>query len=103
MKIGTFPPWCTRIYQNSRIPLGQVVSQGAVIQIPEMWQRFQVYSKKSQLFENFPMVRSLDDDEASVSLGQVTKTAPDAKGQVYRYSRGTDPGRGIFRLRSLLT
>ncbi|GFU21046.1 hypothetical protein TNCV_4895241 [Trichonephila clavipes] len=48
-----------------------------------MWQRFQIYSKKKQLLKNFTMVRSLDDDEASVSLGQVTKTAPDGKGQVF--------------------
>ncbi|GFT51723.1 uncharacterized protein TNCV_3169891 [Trichonephila clavipes] len=49
----------------------QVVRQGAVIQIPEMGQHFQVDCKKSQLFKNFPLVRSLDDDEISVSSGQV--------------------------------
>ncbi|GFW62897.1 hypothetical protein TNCV_4452461 [Trichonephila clavipes] len=62
----------------------QVVRQGAVIQIPEMVQHFQVDGKKSQLFKHFPLVRALHDDEASVSLGQVTKLAPDA----YRYRSG---------------
>ncbi|GFX64546.1 hypothetical protein TNCV_2811711 [Trichonephila clavipes] len=61
----------------------QVVRQGAVIQIPEKRQHFQIDGKKSQLFKNFPLVRSLDDDEASVSLGQVTKLAPDAERQVF--------------------
>ncbi|GFU96994.1 hypothetical protein TNCV_3788201 [Trichonephila clavipes] len=68
----------------------QVVRQAVVIQIPEMGQYFQIDRKKSQLFKNFPLIRALDDNEASVSLGQVTKLAPDAE---IRYSRGTDPGR----------
>ncbi|GFV79118.1 hypothetical protein TNCV_2613041 [Trichonephila clavipes] len=67
----------------------QVVRQGAVIQIPEMGQYFQVDGKKSKLFKNFPLVRALDDDQASVSLGQVTKLAPDAERQVFeRYRSG---------------
>ncbi|GFV98820.1 hypothetical protein TNCV_2913371 [Trichonephila clavipes] len=57
----------------------QVVRQGVVIQIPEMGQYFQVDGKKSKLFKNFPLFRALDDDDASVSLGQVTKLAPDAE------------------------
>ncbi|GFW15076.1 hypothetical protein TNCV_172231 [Trichonephila clavipes] len=61
----------------------QVVRQAAVIQIPEMGQYFQVDRKKSQLFKNFPLIRALDDDEASVSFGQVTKLAPDAEIQVF--------------------
>ncbi|GFW87541.1 hypothetical protein TNCV_4485071 [Trichonephila clavipes] len=61
----------------------QVVRQDAVLQIPEMGQYFQVEGKKSKLFKNFPLVRALDDDEASVSLGQVTKLAPDAERQVF--------------------
>ncbi|GFX47949.1 hypothetical protein TNCV_4793281 [Trichonephila clavipes] len=56
----------------------QVVRQGVVI--PEMGQHFQVDCKKSQLLKNFPLVRSLDDDETS--LGQVTKLTPDAERQV---------------------
>ncbi|GFW27953.1 hypothetical protein TNCV_768331 [Trichonephila clavipes] len=48
-----------------------------------------VDGKKSKLFKNFPLVRALDDDEASVSLGQVTKLAPDAERQVFeRYRSG---------------
>ncbi|GFU29960.1 hypothetical protein TNCV_3955101 [Trichonephila clavipes] len=39
---------------------------------------------KLQLFKHFPLVRSLHDDEASVSLDQVTKLAPNAKGQVFQ-------------------
>ncbi|GFS96804.1 hypothetical protein TNCV_4754671 [Trichonephila clavipes] len=62
----------------------QVVRQAAVIQIPEMGQYFQVDRKKSQLFKNFPLIRALDDNEASVSLGQVTKLAPDAEIQVFQ-------------------
>ncbi|GFT68162.1 hypothetical protein TNCV_372981 [Trichonephila clavipes] len=62
----------------------QVVSQAAVIQIPEMGQYFKVDRKKSQLFKSFPLIRALDDDEASVSLGQVTKLAPDVKIQVFQ-------------------
>ncbi|GFW10115.1 hypothetical protein TNCV_2568991 [Trichonephila clavipes] len=65
----------------------QVVRQGAVIQIPEMGQYFQVDGKKSKLFKNFPLVPVLDDDEASVSLGQVTKLAPDAERQVFEKYR----------------
>ncbi|GFY13493.1 hypothetical protein TNCV_1803641 [Trichonephila clavipes] len=61
----------------------QVVRLGAVIQIPEMGHHFQVDCKKSQLFQIFPLVRSLDDDEASVSLGQVSKLAPDAERLVF--------------------
>ncbi|GFY19360.1 hypothetical protein TNCV_4127471 [Trichonephila clavipes] len=49
-----------------------------------MGQHFQVHGKKSQLLKNFPLFRALDDDEASVSLGQVTKLAPDAKSQVFQ-------------------
>ncbi|GFX21770.1 hypothetical protein TNCV_547071 [Trichonephila clavipes] len=48
-----------------------------------MGQYFQVDGKKSKLFKKFPLVRALDDDEASVSLGQVTKLAPDAERQVF--------------------
>ncbi|GFX86604.1 hypothetical protein TNCV_462241 [Trichonephila clavipes] len=62
----------------------QVVRQGVVIQISEMGQHLQVDGKKSQLFKNFPLVRALDDDEASVSLGQVTKLAPDTESQVFQ-------------------
>ncbi|GFW07728.1 hypothetical protein TNCV_3918611 [Trichonephila clavipes] len=65
----------------------EVVRQGAVIKIPEMGQHFQVDCKKSQIFKNFPLVRSLDDDETSVSLGQVTKLAPDAERQVFEGHR----------------
>ncbi|GFX25714.1 hypothetical protein TNCV_4277091, partial [Trichonephila clavipes] len=61
----------------------QVVRQGAVIQIPKMGQYFQIDGEKSKLFKNFPLVRALDDDETSVSLGQVTKLAPDAERQVF--------------------
>ncbi|GFS85397.1 hypothetical protein TNCV_2803131 [Trichonephila clavipes] len=61
----------------------QVVRQGAVIQIPEMGQYFQVDRKKSQLFKNFPLIRALDDNEATVSLGQLTKLSPDAEIQVF--------------------
>ncbi|GFT44901.1 hypothetical protein TNCV_463151 [Trichonephila clavipes] len=51
--------------------------------------RQQVDGKKSELFKHFPLVRSLDDDEASVSLGQVTKLTPDAESQVFqRYGSG---------------
>ncbi|GFU07687.1 hypothetical protein TNCV_826691 [Trichonephila clavipes] len=54
-----------------------------------MGQHFQVDGKKSELFKHFPLVRSLDDDEASVSLGQVTKLTPDAESQVFqRYGSG---------------
>ncbi|GFV11386.1 hypothetical protein TNCV_4026401 [Trichonephila clavipes] len=82
------------------IVLVQVVRQGAVIQIPEMGQYFQVDGKKSTLFKNNSLVRALDDDEASVYLGQVTKLAPDAEGQVFE---GIDPGRWLFKLsRSLM-
>ncbi|GFU68608.1 hypothetical protein TNCV_3645941 [Trichonephila clavipes] len=65
----------------------QVVKQGAVMQIPEMGQHFQVDGKKSKLFKNFPLVRALDEDEASVSLGQVTKLAPEAERQVFEGNR----------------
>ncbi|GFX70879.1 hypothetical protein TNCV_1688621 [Trichonephila clavipes] len=54
----------------------QVVRQSAVIQIPEMGQYFQVDGKKSKRFKHFPLVRALNDVEASVSLGQVTKLTP---------------------------
>ncbi|GFX85827.1 hypothetical protein TNCV_2472291 [Trichonephila clavipes] len=62
----------------------QVVRQAAVIQIPEMGQYFQIDRKKSQLFKTFPLVRALQDNEASVSLGQVTKLAPDEEIQVFQ-------------------
>ncbi|GFX71828.1 hypothetical protein TNCV_2010651 [Trichonephila clavipes] len=62
----------------------QVVRLAAVIQIPEMGQYFQVDGKKSKFFKNFPLVRALDDNEASVSLSQVTKLAPDAEIQVFQ-------------------
>ncbi|GFT98858.1 hypothetical protein TNCV_3792671 [Trichonephila clavipes] len=65
----------------------QVVRQGVVIQIPEMGQHFQVYGKKSQFFKIFPLVQSLDDDEASISLDHVTKLAPDAEMQVFQEHR----------------
>ncbi|GFU33725.1 hypothetical protein TNCV_2047971 [Trichonephila clavipes] len=61
----------------------QVVRQGKVIQIPEMGQYIQVDGKKSKLFKNFPLVPVLHDDEVSISLGQVTKFAPDAERQVF--------------------
>ncbi|GFS93452.1 hypothetical protein TNCV_2628301 [Trichonephila clavipes] len=61
----------------------QVVRQGAVIQIPEMGQYFQVDGKKSKLFKKSSLVRALDEDEASVSLGKVKKLAPDAVRQVF--------------------
>ncbi|GFT63416.1 hypothetical protein TNCV_1780481 [Trichonephila clavipes] len=61
----------------------RVVRQRAVIQMPEMGQYFQVNGKKSQLFKNFPLVRAPDEDEASVSLGQVTKFDPDAESQIF--------------------
>ncbi|GFS96597.1 hypothetical protein TNCV_3943871 [Trichonephila clavipes] len=48
-----------------------------------MGQYFQIDCKKSKLFKNFPLNRALDDNEASVSLGQVTKLAPDAEIQVF--------------------
>ncbi|GFV81173.1 hypothetical protein TNCV_484471 [Trichonephila clavipes] len=41
-----------------------------------------------------PLVRSLDDDEASVSLGQVTKLAPDAERQVFE---GYRSGQVVFQ------
>ncbi|GFU93482.1 hypothetical protein TNCV_2200601 [Trichonephila clavipes] len=64
--------------------IAQVARQGAVIQILEMGQYFPVDVKKSsKLFKNFPLVRALDDDEASVSLGQVTKLALDAERHVF--------------------
>ncbi|GFX34228.1 hypothetical protein TNCV_3225781 [Trichonephila clavipes] len=44
---------------------------------------FQIDCKRSQLFKNFPLIRALDDNEAFVSLGQVTKLAPDAEIQVF--------------------
>ncbi|GFT83687.1 hypothetical protein TNCV_2826131 [Trichonephila clavipes] len=67
----------------------QVVRKGAVIQIPEMGQYFQVDGKKSKRFKTFSLVRALDDDEASVSLGQVTKLALDAERQEFEgYSSG---------------
>ncbi|GFV56796.1 hypothetical protein TNCV_4185901 [Trichonephila clavipes] len=50
---------------------------------PEKGAAFQVDGKKSKLFKNFPLLRSFDDDEASVSLGQVTKLAPDAERQLF--------------------
>ncbi|GFX10468.1 hypothetical protein TNCV_2582911 [Trichonephila clavipes] len=62
----------------------QGLRQGAVIQIPEMGQYFQVDGKKSKLFKNLSVVRTLDDNEASVSLGQVTKLAPDTEFQVFQ-------------------
>ncbi|GFX09115.1 uncharacterized protein TNCV_4166941 [Trichonephila clavipes] len=77
----------------------QVVRQGAVIQIPEMGQHFQVDCKKSRLFKHFPLVRSIDDDETSVSLGQETKLAPDAKRQV---SEGHRSGQVIFQVEPLI-
>ncbi|GFS86572.1 hypothetical protein TNCV_903281 [Trichonephila clavipes] len=52
----------------------QVVRQGAVVQIPERGQHFQV-----ELLKNFTLVRSLDDDETSLS--QVKKLAPEAERQ----------------------
>ncbi|GFX06219.1 hypothetical protein TNCV_642642 [Trichonephila clavipes] len=61
----------------------QVVRQDAVIQIPEMGQYFLVDRKKSQLFKKFYLIRALDDNEASVSLDQVTKLTPDAEIQVF--------------------
>ncbi|GFX85870.1 hypothetical protein TNCV_2472721 [Trichonephila clavipes] len=42
-----------------------------------------VDGKKSKLFKKFSLVRALDDDEAYVSLGQVTKLAPDVERQVF--------------------
>ncbi|GFV61650.1 hypothetical protein TNCV_188081 [Trichonephila clavipes] len=65
----------------------QVVRQAVVIQVPEMRQYFQIDCKKSQLFKNFPLIRALHDNEASVSLGQVTKLAPDAEIQVFERHR----------------
>ncbi|GFY09786.1 hypothetical protein TNCV_3697481 [Trichonephila clavipes] len=72
----------------------QVVRQGAVIQISEIGQHFQVDCKKSKLFKNFPLVRSLDDDEASVSTGKVTKLAPDVEKQVLE---GYRSGQVVFQ------
>ncbi|GFT80108.1 hypothetical protein TNCV_4763991 [Trichonephila clavipes] len=65
-----------------------VVRQGAVIEIPESGQYFQVDGKNPQLFKHFSLVRSLDDDEASVSLGQVTNLAPDVKDGIQRLEAG---------------
>ncbi|GFU51550.1 hypothetical protein TNCV_81861 [Trichonephila clavipes] len=50
-------------------------------------QHFRVECKKSKLFKTFTLVRSLDDDETSVSLGQVTKLASDAERQVFEGQR----------------
>ncbi|GFT41552.1 hypothetical protein TNCV_3942961 [Trichonephila clavipes] len=50
--------------------IGQVIRQSAVIQISEMGKRFQVDSKKTQLFINVLLVRAFGNDEASISLGQ---------------------------------
>ncbi|GFV05623.1 hypothetical protein TNCV_228341 [Trichonephila clavipes] len=53
--------------------IGQVVRQGS-----RKWSSIsRLIVKSSSLFKNFPLVRSLDDDETS--LGQVTKLAPDAE------------------------
>ncbi|GFT12412.1 hypothetical protein TNCV_2709791 [Trichonephila clavipes] len=49
-----------------------------------MRQCFQNNYKKSQCFKIFSLIRSLDDDEAPASLGQVTKLAPDEKGKVFQ-------------------
>ncbi|GFW22550.1 retrovirus-related Pol polyprotein from transposon 297 [Trichonephila clavipes] len=65
----------------------QMVRQAVVIQVPEMRQYFQIDCKKSQLFKNFPLIRALDDNQASVSLGQLTKLAPDAEIQVFERHR----------------
>ncbi|GFW87876.1 hypothetical protein TNCV_1359801 [Trichonephila clavipes] len=62
----------------------QVFRQCAVI--PEMGQHFQINCKKSQIFKNFLLVRSLDDDK--ISMGQVTKLALTQKNRW-----GTDPVR----------
>ncbi|GFV95832.1 hypothetical protein TNCV_1728821 [Trichonephila clavipes] len=74
-----FSPQLVKMLQVSRKSIGfhhgalgnvivlvKVVRQGAVIQIPEMEQYFQVDGKKSKLFKNFPLVRALGDDEATV-------------------------------------
>ncbi|GFT84446.1 hypothetical protein TNCV_3862041 [Trichonephila clavipes] len=52
-----------------------------------MGQYFQVDRKKSQLFKNFPLIRALDDNEAAVSLSQVTKLSPDSEIQVFERYR----------------
>ncbi|GFX70563.1 hypothetical protein TNCV_875371 [Trichonephila clavipes] len=52
-----------------------------------MGQHFQDDCKNTQPFKYFPLVRSLDDDETSVSLGQVAKLAPDAERQVFEGHR----------------
>ncbi|GFU49266.1 hypothetical protein TNCV_2610251 [Trichonephila clavipes] len=46
--------------------------------------RQHVDCKKSKHFKTFSLIRALDDNEASVSLGQVTKLAPDAQIQVFQ-------------------
>ncbi|GFW97550.1 hypothetical protein TNCV_880471 [Trichonephila clavipes] len=77
----------------------QMARQGVVIQIVEMGQHFQVNCKKFQLFKNFPLVRSLDDDETSISLGQVTNLAPDAERQVFEGHRS---GQVAFRVETFI-
>ncbi|GFX07973.1 hypothetical protein TNCV_1236541 [Trichonephila clavipes] len=49
-----------------------------------MGEHFQVDGKKSKLFKKLSVIRALDDNEAAVSLGQVTKLASDAEIQVFQ-------------------
>ncbi|GFS95440.1 hypothetical protein TNCV_410001 [Trichonephila clavipes] len=82
-------PWCTRKCHSPRAPHRAGGQAECGHSNPEMGQYFQVDGKKSKLFKNFPLIRALDDDEASVSLGQVTKLTPDIEIQVFeRYRSG---------------
>ncbi|GFT72683.1 hypothetical protein TNCV_755881 [Trichonephila clavipes] len=67
-----------------------LVRKQRICQLNETSPPILVDGKKSKVFKHFPLVRALDDDEAFVSLGQVTKLAPDAERQVfegYRYGQ----------------
>ncbi|GFT15464.1 hypothetical protein TNCV_3264781 [Trichonephila clavipes] len=77
----------------------QVIRQGAVIQIPEMGQHFQVDGKKSKLFKNISLVLTFDDDEASVSLVQMKKRAPGAERQVFE---GYRSGQVVFQAEAFI-
>ncbi|GFT27492.1 hypothetical protein TNCV_1275841 [Trichonephila clavipes] len=65
-------PWCTRKCHSPHAPHRAGGQARCGHSTPRNG-----YGKKSQLFKKFSLVRFLDDDEASVSLGQVTKLAPE--------------------------
>ncbi|GFX43187.1 hypothetical protein TNCV_2712311 [Trichonephila clavipes] len=60
------------------------IRQAEWVKIIEMGQRFQIYRRDPQIRKYFFLVASLYHDEASFTLGQVAKLAPETESQVFQ-------------------